>query len=266
MKYLVALLLLLPTFAQACDCGLVENFCEYADNYFEWTEGQTVVARARLKNFRTPDVNGNLPLFDFVLTEIISGEYSGSSTVSLLGQDGGNCNGPLEDIFVGGEYIIFFPKSDRFSSAYGIQPGDFTNPFPIHDLPGCGPATLAISSNRVSGPITAGINSLSYEQLVLQVRECVGEEYTFDNPALSQPIDLEIFPNPASESFTICLPATPIYDISLYDLSGRLISRENLDGTPIEQHNVNVNQLPAGVYHLVMETDGARIKERVVVQ
>jgi hypothetical protein len=75
-----------------------------------------------------------------------------------------------------------------------------------------------------------------------------------------------VYPNPTSDRFRVFFaePA-PVFDAALYDVAGRLISREKLDGTPITEHIANVNRLPSGVYQLVMETDGLRVRKQVMV-
>jgi hypothetical protein len=63
--------------------------------------------------------------------------------------------------------------------------------------------------------------------------------------------EMVVYPNPASDVITISfgkVDASQV-EITLFDLSGRLVSNEvlNLNGSSVE---VSVNQLPAGVYTL----------------
>ncbi|MEL7162370.1 MAG: T9SS type A sorting domain-containing protein, partial [Bacteroidota bacterium] len=75
-----------------------------------------------------------------------------------------------------------------------------------------------------------------------------------------------IFPNPAQEDFVIRWEnEVSVEEVTLYNAAGRLVAREKLDGSATKQRTVDVSQLPAGVYFVVLETDGVRIKEQVVV-
>lgn len=265
MRLLILLFLFMPVMSSACSCFYTESFCEYTENFFEWTEGETVVVRARFKEFRTPDVNGYAPLFDFVILEVIAGEMD-ASIVSLWGQDGGNCNGPIMQLNEGAEYMVMFSSRPGYTSYYGDLATGINNPYPIHDFPGCGPATLPISGTTITGAIAPGISSISVSSFRQQLAECVGEEVIAnpENP-LFPVYEATVSPNPAREFFTVTFaePA-PVFQISLYDMLGRLISREQLNGALISSHEVIIEKLPAGVYVLVMETDGIRVKKQVV--
>lgn len=63
--------------------------------------------------------------------------------------------------------------------------------------------------------------------------------------------EMVVYPNPASDVITISFGKVDasLVEISMFDLSGRLVSNEvlNLNGSTVE---VSVNQLPAGVYTL----------------
>lgn len=265
MRLLILLFLFMPAMSSACSCYYTETFCEYTKNFFEWTEGETVVVRARFKAFRTPDVNGYAPLFDFVILEVIAGEID-APIVSLWGQDGGNCNGPIMQLTEGDEYMVMFSSRPGYSTYYGGLADGIENPYPIHDFPGCGPATLSIRGATVTGAIAPGISTISTIRFRQQLAECVGEEVIVKPEYPLLPVyEVTVSPNPARESFTVAftVPA-PVLQVSLYDMLGRLISREQLNGALISSHEVIIEKLPAGVYVLVMETDGIRVKKQVV--
>ncbi|MBC6995404.1 T9SS type A sorting domain-containing protein [Neolewinella lacunae] len=270
MKYLAFLLFFLPSTAYACSCLFTATFCEYAAQYVEWTEGETAVVRATYLGFRSPDVDGFAPLYDFRLEGIIGGSLPGVSRFSLWGQDGGNCNGPVAPLEEGEQYIVLFPSREGYTSYFpGLQSG-VDNPYPIYDFPGCGPASLKVEAGgSVTGPIAPDLQRVGLASFARELENCLGDKFQEwaggNGPVLPQPIEADVFPNPANESFTVTFTETPIYDVLLYDLAGRLIWEEQLGGAVRTEHSINVRSLPAGVYFLVMETDGLRIKERVVV-
>ena len=266
MKYLIYLLLLIPAAGQACSCLFTEYFCDYAASFYEWSGEDVTIVRAQYIDFRLAE-GGRVPLFDVLVKEVISGTAVIGQTYSLLGQDGANCNGPIISMDEGGEYIILFVNKDGFHSSYsGVTLAN--NPFPVRNFPGCGTSALLVDGRDVSGKIAEGSSRASLAALKSQLEECVGPDIINTDPATNYPrfVDATISPNPASESFRVSFEPTPISTVDLYDINGRLVSRDDLGQLEVSEHTVNVSQLPAGVYILVMETDGIRIKKRVVVR
>lgn len=266
MRSLFFFLLLFPVSATACTCYFTEYFCEYAEGYLEWSPDSTVIARVKFEEFRTPDVNGYAPLYDFRVLDVLVGDFE-APFVSLWGQDGGNCNGPIMELREGGVYIVLFSNRTGYSTYYSELLGGINNRYPIHDYPGCGPATLAIRSGRVTGPLGPGKTSISLNTLIPFLEDCSGIDVEspggfFDLPSYSA----RVWPNPTSGRFVVGFeePA-PVFSTSLYDMRGRLIGEEKLDGALISEHEINLDKVPAGVYQLVMQTDGISVKKRVVV-
>ena len=264
MRYFFYLLLYVPLSLSACSCVFTSQFCDYTEAYLEWSPDSTVVMRARLLEYRTPDVNGFFPLYDYEVLEVLVGEFD-APMVSLLGQDGANCNGPWAQVRAGEEYIVMFSNRKNYFSAYGIR--NFSNPYPIHDYPGCGDATLALENGLVSGPIADGVTRLNLDAFKDQLGGCIGEELLNAGPfgnLLSY--EATVRPNPASEIFLVTFTeATPVFALQLFDVAGRLVSEDRYGGQEIMEHRVNVSDLPAGVYQLIVKTDGLWIKKRVVV-
>jgi hypothetical protein len=268
MRLLILLFLILPSSIFGCSCFWTDDFCEYTANYFEWREGEVIVVRAKFLEFRTPDVDGFAPLYDFEILEVLVGELE-EGEVSLWGQDGANCNGPVIELDEGKEYMIMFPSTEGYSSAYSNLSGGIPNRFPIYDYPGCGPATLEVQRQSVSGPIADGVDRILKSDFYDKLAECVGEEnVNFEQPGTGyNNYEAIVRPNPASDHFTIEFETeVPVFAVSLYDVLGRLVSRDQLDGVGTRSHQVNVAYLPSGIYVLVLETDGLRVKKRIVVQ
>lgn len=271
MRYLIPLLfLLLPAAGRACSCIYTDNFCKYSANYFEWTQDSTLVARVKFTRFRdAAGQSGYFPLYDFTITEVLAGNGPrAGDRISLLGQDGANCNGGISDPRSGQEFVLFFAsRPDSYFSAYGIENVD--NPYPIYDLPGCGVSVLPLRNGRVSGAIAQGVRTLSYAEFKEQLHLCLPEKYREPEPDLGPwpfSVGAIVSPNPARDRFVVALSApAAIYNVSLYDMVGRLITRESLDGEVITEHTLTVAGLPSGVYVLVMHTNGVRVKEQVVV-
>ncbi len=248
----------------ACSCFLTETFCQYTQDYFEWTEGKTVVARVKLLEFGNAYRQGYFPRYDLEILEVYAGEMQSGNRVSLLGQDGGNCNGHIPDTGEGDEYIVMFPNiPDRYMSYYVEENVD--HPYPVFDLPGCGPSVLTVDRGRVNGIIAEGVRSVSLTEFRGALADCIGEEWVVPVGSDGR-ISGTVYPNPAREYVEVQL-STPsaVFSVSVYDVLGRLIFREELGGKVISEHTLSVANLPAGGYVLVMEMEGIRVKEQIIV-
>jgi len=266
MKYLIYLLLFLPAVGQACSCFFTEYFCDYAANFYEWSPDDVTIVRARFVEHRLVG-GGYAPLYDIRVKEVISGTAEAGRTYSLLGQDGGNCNGPINRLQEGADYIVMFVNKEGYFSAFsGVDLSD--NPYPVRDFPGCGPSALPAEGRTITGKIAEGVSRASLATFKERLSECIGPDFIIAEPETNYPkvIEATVSPNPASESFRVSFEPTPIGIVDLYDITGRLVIRDNLRNLEVSEHTINVKQLPSGVYLLVMETDGIRIKKRVVVR
>ena len=264
----------------ACSCAYVDNFCAYLDGYVAWdtTNTKVVVVKATLVERRSP-VRG-FPLYDFQIDQVLGGTYT-DTHVSLLGQDGANCNGPRDRLAIGTQLVLFFHKSDYWS-AHGHE--DVPNRYPIYDFPGCGEAYLFVTGNQVSGKITPGVTSMSLDELFDELTDCGLSELP---PGIAGPVDqgerefgadlpqyeATVFPNPAVSTVFVELTTTEgkIEKVDLHDLTGRRIHTV----LPTEHPNltsgrsgavIDVRGLAPGVYFLVVNTDGLRVKKKIVVQ
>jgi len=228
-----------------------------------------VIVRAKFIEFRTPAVDGYAPLYDFEVMEVIAGDLD-NRFVSLWGQDGANCNGPVIELSEEGEYIVMFPSTEGYSSAYAGLSGGIENRYPIYDYPGCGTSTLQVLRQTISGQIAEGVNDILKSAFYELLEECTGVEVDIKTPGFGElynSYEATIRPNPASDNFIIDFDtAVPVFAVSLYDALGRLISNDQLGGVETTSHQVNVANLPSGVYNLVVGTDGVRIKKRIVVR
>jgi hypothetical protein len=266
MRLLILLFLFLPFKATAGSCIWTDYFCDYSANYFEWTEGETTIVRAKFLEFRAPDVDGYAPLYDFEILEVIAGEMN-ENFVSLWGQDGANCNGPVIELTDEREYIVLFPTEEGYSSAYTTLSGGIENRYPIFNYPGCGTGTLEVQGQTIRGLIAEGVDVSSKAAFYERLEECAGIDVNSpEGPDRYNSYEVTILPNPVSDHFEVVFESeTPVFDVSLYDMLGRLVLRNQLNGVGTTSHEMEVANLPAGVYNLVIGTDGLRVKKQVIV-
>lgn len=78
---------------------------------------------------------------------------------------------------------------------------------------------------------------------------------------------MEVFPNPARELLylTLDIPRARPAEVYLADMLGRPVWRQSVELSPGEALEIPVNQLPAGLYSVIVGLDGRRIARRVVV-
>jgi hypothetical protein len=75
--------------------------------------------------------------------------------------------------------------------------------------------------------------------------------------------DIVLYPNPAETFVTISLPAATGSTVKLYDIHGKLIRTEQLQGlTP----RLNVSDLPGGTYLLLVQSGSQSWRRRLVLK
>ncbi len=71
---------------------------------------------------------------------------------------------------------------------------------------------------------------------------------------LRKKLDIEVYPNPTNEFLQIYNKSKDLYSIYLYDLSGRKIFQNKLNG--YEKKTANITFLDKGIYILRIEQNG----------
>ena len=78
--------------------------------------------------------------------------------------------------------------------------------------------------------------------------------------------DLQVFPNPASETLTITLENATFGEaamIQLYNLDGKLVQQHSTE-TP-DHSTIRLSDIPAGMYLLQVKTNGQVYTEKLVI-
>ncbi|MBX2926671.1 MAG: T9SS type A sorting domain-containing protein [Saprospiraceae bacterium] len=80
---------------------------------------------------------------------------------------------------------------------------------------------------------------------------------------------INVYPNPANEQFTVALnldaPSSKV-EVSIMDISGKVLRVENHQNLFREQLSYNVANLPSGAYNVRVRTDKGIVVKRVVIQ
>lgn len=86
---------------------------------------------------------------------------------------------------------------------------------------------------------------------------------------LNDPIELsaEVYPNPAVEAVTIALNAPLLEEATLevYTVDGRLVLKKEVRSGSVEI-DLDVRSIANGVYWIQLQSDGRRIREKIVIQ
>ncbi|MEM7657484.1 MAG: T9SS type A sorting domain-containing protein [Bacteroidota bacterium] len=106
------------------------------------------------------------------------------------------------------------------------------------------PFTLSFSNITAIDP-SAGLVEVAGEPGTTIIEE-VDTSTTSIADRFSLP--LLVAPNPASDQLMVRLPEQPIHEITLFNLQGQLVRQIDLAGS--SQHDLNVGQLPRGMYLL----------------
>ena len=141
-----------------------------------------------------------------------------------------------------------------------------------HILPEAGCYTFIIFDNGVNG-IAGGI-TISDEQghQIYTNKGFFGSDIAFFNVAymtnsvdLSNEVALTVSPNPASESLFLNFSENDMdFNIQLIDISGNsLINEKYIAGSL--SHEIDVTQLPAGMYMLSMTNEQGYLTRRVII-
>jgi hypothetical protein len=75
-----------------------------------------------------------------------------------------------------------------------------------------------------------------------------------------------VYPNPSSGKFTVSVKELDRhYDINVYNLIGELVFHwESVDGNPADVE-VNLSKQPRGLYFVELDTDGANLLKKIVI-
>lgn len=85
----------------------------------------------------------------------------------------------------------------------------------------------------------------------------------------SQPtIDFKLYPNPATDNITISLPEIDkLFSLTMYNIQGQLISNQLLESNLANQTlDLDVKELPTGIYFVRLEIEGVSSIQRFIKQ
>ena len=82
----------------------------------------------------------------------------------------------------------------------------------------------------------------------------------------NQAVTLSVYPNPAVNEAYVTLEYTGINEVAVYDIQGRLVSKESVNVVAGEQVRISTEMLNAGVYFVKVNNDSATQTAKLVVK
>ncbi len=92
----------------------------------------------------------------------------------------------------------------------------------------------------------------------------VGHPLSADNPDRS--FELKLYPNPAGEQVTLQFESRGSNMLELMDVQGRVLIRKTFDAEGQVQHRLNTSELSAGVYLIRLQSGGAQVTRRLIIE
>ncbi len=174
-------------------------------------------------------------------------------TIVILGQDGINC----------GEWLELFNISDTLILAVDWA---HINEDPSWYLEGaCGLHYLRYENGMVNGQITHSLTTQPFSEFEDDMPACVDYAVTTVSALdiLEKEGGVKTFPNPISDKCFITSEGIAMEQYDIYDAKGTLILSENLR-QPLENIEINTNDLDKGVYYIRMKTPKGILTRRLL--
>ena len=220
--------------AHACSCGEFPSFCGDAVYYNKLL--------VEIIDHRTATYSGG-PGEYFTQVRIILDMDGGgyADTLSLINQNGWNCNGDVYGLPAGDSLIVSLPYAEVTTWPEELEG---VPPYPTFDLFGCGVYYLHV----VDGILGGGEN-----QEAVQLEDFLNDPFNNCPIVLSaeeaDPFSaVEVGPNPVSEELQIINFTREEIYFQLYTINGQPLSSLTLRADQVGK--LPMEDLPAGVYIL----------------
>ena len=242
MKALITttVLVLSLNYGYSCSCFYIsEYFCPTVNWVAPYIEQHPLhIVRGKVQA-----INGYL--MDVTVTESLFGGID-EPNITVIGQDGLNCNQYL-DVFESGQEVILALNN-------GFETENF-------NLSGCGRFYLHVENEMVVGLIDSLSESTPYEEFIDQVQQCLQVTDIQDVPEDNS--NIQIFPNPCTDQVTINLPTTSNETniLSILSASGKLVGQFKNNNSSV---NLDLTSYPSGLYFIkVIQGDRYLVKKLI---
>ncbi|MFT6000891.1 MAG: hypothetical protein ACI81P_003356 [Neolewinella sp.] len=194
------------------------------------------------------------PIYRVRVLNTLYGHFRAGDVIYLWTGDDWDCNGPVDYIEPGQEYVIGFP--DSLTDQTIVSELTPNAPQPLYNLWGWGALVYPVRST----PTGTIINTLEYgEQSLTEFSKSI------DKCHPEQPdIDLTLYPNPTVDQLTITSTEVSIKTVEIYDQRARFLSQHQYTPMTTDEVSLSVGHLPAGIYHVIVRTGIGSYYRRIV--
>lgn len=186
-----------------------------------------------------------------VITEVLLGdEFVAGDTVAVVQRDNRGCvewNFSTDALWA---YTEVDYEGVNYTSRF--------NDYPRLAAEGCSQNTEEIVNDSVV--TLAGL--VAYADYLEDLKACVPALSTVN---LGDAIDLQVYPNPATEKLLVSWQQASVNQLQLVDLTGRVVLSERIN--PMQSTStLTLNEVPAGIYFLRLSVSGEVATRKVVVR
>ncbi|MEL6832300.1 MAG: T9SS type A sorting domain-containing protein [Bacteroidota bacterium] len=234
LNFLIVLALLIgatPVQLNACGCGEFPTFCERAVDHEKLL--------VRVIDHQIATYAGGFEEFFTqveVLMDLDQGGYA--DTISLVNQNGVNCNADIFNWPTGDSLIISLPFAEIAS-----WPEELSNvpAYSSYDLVGCGTYFLAVENGRLGGGAAEQVDLAAF--ISDPFNNCPILNATEEADPFSA---IQLTPNPVQEELRVLNLTSTEIQFELYTIDGRPV--HSIDLRAKQVGTFPMSDLPAGVY------------------
>ena len=254
-------LFLLSWPAGACDWTATMTFCEGSRSAASRPGVEQAVVRLRgleILSQLKPDGSLYAPVFRAQVIESYGGQFTRGQILHLWTGDDWDCNGPVDYLEPGTEYIVGFPDTltDR-STVTELSPDA---PADLYHFWGWSNLVHRIWTHNGEDfvyPQEFGQEAVSIPRLIAAITKC--------QPNVSFQPSVAIFPNPATDWLRATFGSQRVLSSAIYDLHGRFTHKLPAPADPTEFQEYDVRWLPPGPYVLHLHLEQGLTRHRFLV-
>ncbi|MCB0547826.1 MAG: T9SS type A sorting domain-containing protein [Phaeodactylibacter sp.] len=229
--------------SQACSCIYISDYFCPTTSWYNANGGSNTFYIAQVKVVSRYGYYMDVQVVDNLQNTLPENE------LTILGQDGLNCNEWLNPFQEGAFYIVAIYKSNWEEGPY--------------DLNGCGRFWLPVIDEKVQGNIAPDISQQSYEEFKQQLAGCAAILST-DGQVLNA---VHAFPNPTTGDLHLSgLEPGTAPDYMLCNLAGQVLSSGTITNTNGMPPVLSLEGLSEGLYILRLQAGEAVLTRRVLLK
>ncbi|WP_157974289.1 T9SS type A sorting domain-containing protein [Lewinella sp. IMCC34183] len=259
LRLLLLTFLLASTSGRSCSWVTVDTFCGRAEELAEAGAAQQAVVRLRGEAVRweeQADGSSYAPVFQVRILESEAGPFRAGEVIYLWSGDGWDCNGPIDYLEPGVEYLVGFPAVPTNRTSVTQLPPN--TPEDLYTLWGFGGLVYRIihqNGQDVVHPVEFDGKPVPVNRLLAHIAPC--------HDGIDA--DLALYPNPATEWVQATFPEQRVMGLEVFDGRGRLVVTGDAGTGPTTLLRLDVRSWPSGMYYLTLRLEDGLYRRRFLV-